>query len=175
MEILIFRHAERLSSPLGFGTLQPLNSEFSGPPLSPRGVGQARQLAQSVSNQRLPLPKTLWCSPKLRAYQTFRSLSEAVGLPIIAVQGLDEREDNESPHDFRQRISSVLDKSVAQQGPVYMVSHQDWVEECLFKIPSDADLTAEKYQSWAPGQYIHFEIENKLWKLKQFGVLNARS
>ena len=156
----MFRHAERE------------NSGTSNPPLSTRGLKQADLLSQWIQNQKLPAPSKLMCSPRLRAHQTLRPLQVWSKIEIQTVGALDERLTSESAEQFRKRIQGFLSLCENSLGAIYFVTHLDWIEEALTLIPSDDDLTSEKYMNWRPGQFLEFDVHDGLWHLQKSGSLN---
>lgn len=155
MRILMFRHAERE------------NSGNSNPPLSLRGLRQARKILEDIDQQELPRPNKLFTSPKLRAQQTFLEIQDKSGLPLQIIPDLDERHSFESQTLFSRRVQNFLTSLEQQPGVVYFVTHLDWIEEALRLIHSDTDLVQDRFQAWNPAQFIEFEIHDRLWVFQQ--------
>jgi len=151
MRVLMFRHAERE------------NSGSSNPPLSARGLKQAQKLVEEIDLTILPRPTKLLSSPKLRARQTFQQIQDKLGVEIQIHPDLDERHNFESADLFVRRIQRFLSYLEQNPGVIFFVTHLDWIEEALRLIPSEADLTSEKFQSWLPAQSMEFEIHDRLW------------
>lgn len=159
MQILLFRHAERA------------NTGGDNPSLSPRGQGQARALLQMIENKKLETPQRMICSPKLRAQKTFEGVAKNLSLDLQTWEDLDERQSNENNALFSARVRRCLDALSTQSGCIFVCTHVDWIEEALIFIPSDSDLNQTRYMSWAPGQFMEFEVQNEVWHLTKQGVL----
>lgn len=156
----MFRHAERD------------NSGDSNPDLSPRGRKQAEVLSELALKQHLPLPLRLMCSPKKRAQSTFSVLSENAKVPLSIQDALDERLPEESLPQFKSRIQTFLSElTLKSSSVIYICSHMDWLEEALILIPSDTDLLSPSFQTWPPGKFLHFHIEDKIWHFLKAGEL----
>jgi broad specificity phosphatase PhoE len=147
----MFRHAERLSS------------GQTNPPLSARGLEQARQIAEDLSLGLFPAPTKIFSSPKIRAQQTFLPLSQQSGLELQVHLDLDERQSNESASKFDRRVQNFLKHLEKQNGVVYLVTHLDWIETALQLIPSDAIFNSSGMLSWAPAQSAEFELQEQFW------------
>lgn len=102
---------------------------------------------------------------------TFANVSEAFRLDLTSSRELDERQNSESPLQFTKRVKNFLTFISSQTGTVYLCSHLDWIEEALREIPGDTDLLQDKYQHWAPGQFMTFEVTSQLWHLGKFGSI----
>jgi broad specificity phosphatase PhoE len=151
MRILMFRHAERE------------NTGSSNPPLSLRGLLQAKKLVEEIDMNLLPRPTKLFSSPKLRAQQTFQQIQKKLGVDIQIQAVLDERHNFESAAQFSARVKKFLHFLATEKGTAFIVTHLDWIEEALRLIPSETDLLRDEYQAWQPGQSIEFEIQDELW------------
>jgi phosphohistidine phosphatase SixA len=159
MKLVLFRHAEKAN--IGSGN----------PPLSEKGLGQARGLWQLVNEKKLEPPQKILSSPKLRARQTFEVLAKNLSLDIQVFDELDERQNSENSSLFIQRVRRSLENLQQMNGCIYVCSHVDWIEEALIQIPCDTDLNQAQYMAWPPGQYMEFEIQHELWHFSKKGVL----
>ncbi|WP_413293229.1 phosphoglycerate mutase family protein [Bdellovibrio sp. HCB185ZH] len=147
MKIYIFRHAQKAM-------------DFSGDPdLTPEGHGQASTLLDLVLKNEMPKPTQLWVSPRKRTHSTFRPLSEQLKLPLVNQEALLEQQGDESLQIFRRRISNLLEKaSEATNDVIFMCSHYDWVIEAMSVIPSETDLSDDRFNHWTPCQCVGFEV-----------------
>ena len=159
MRVLMFRHAERES------TGSP------NPPLSPRGLKQAVKLVKDIHTGLLPRPQRLYCSPKLRAHQTFHQAHSVLGVELSTHADLDERRTSESVDQFEKRVQKFLQFISSQRDVMYFVTHLDWIEEALLRIPADTDLSKEEFQRWQPGQVAEFEVHDGVWMFQKLKVL----
>ena len=157
MQILLFRHAERE------------NTGIENPPLSARGQKQAQQIRALLEKKSLPTPNKIFVSPKIRTQQTFSPLSEYSKIELQMTPELDERQTSESSSQMTGRVRRFLSFLERQSGVLYVCSHLDWIEEALIAMPSSEDLLAEKYQAWAPAQFIEFDVHEGLWHLQKSG------
>jgi broad specificity phosphatase PhoE len=156
MRIYLFRHGDKERSPA------------NNPPLSRRGLEQARALTKLVRSGNLQKPEILMCSPKVRAVQTLTPLSQECQIPLKQTDLLDERKSKESAQAFFHRVQSTLQHLEVHTGATYLVTHFDWIEVAMLAIPSDTDLSQGKYQGWAPAQYMEFEVSDGVWRLQNF-------
>lgn len=161
MRLILFRHTEREN----LGT--------SNPPLSRRGIQQAENIARRVLSKNLPSPSKLYASPRLRAQMTLTPLNEQMKIGIQILPELDERLNSESAVQFTTRVKLFLSKCEVQEGTLYLCTHLDWIEEALCEIPSNVDLLQAKFQSWSPGQFMHFKVEEGLWQFEDFGRIDV--
>lgn len=155
MLVYIFRHAHKSSTP------------WDNPPLSSVGFEQADRLVEDIDNARIPQPTRLFCSPKIRAVQSFQPLSQNQGLELNVHTSLDERQPHESAEIFKNRVSEFLrdlDRADWQKESIFICSHLDWIEEALILIPSSDDLLG--LHQWNPISYAGFTVQEGLWKLK---------
>jgi phosphohistidine phosphatase SixA len=163
MHCVLFRHGDKEYSSL------------MDPPLSAKGFQQSKALLRLVDEQKLPKPKLLLSSPKVRAVQTFEKLMERHPGILRLRPELEERQSSEEAsqflHRIRQQISWLATHAEQSQETCFLVTHSDWIGEALPMIPSQENLSDDKYQWWRPGQYLHFQIENGLWKVENFAVL----
>jgi probable phosphoglycerate mutase len=127
MRLLLIRHGE---TPLNAArVMQPADT-----PLSPRGLQQARAVAESLCAEA---PGALWSSDLPRARQTADAISLACGQPVVLQPGLQERNfgdlrglpydslgfdplamreappGGESVPDFEARIDRAFDEALA--------------------------------------------------------------
>ncbi len=163
MNVLMFRHAERLKSGSG------------NPPLSARGRQQAQLLAIELTQGLLPAPTHLYASPKLRAQETFAPLSQILNLPIETQADLDERHSGESSTQFGRRVQNFLKllnslQKADLQNPnqvIYFVTHADWIEAVFQSIPlgfsADNPDSTDEFLSWAPAQSAEFKVSEVNW------------
>lgn len=161
MQIHLFRHAERE------------NTGIENPPLSKRGKEQATALRAAIEKGVLSKPGRLYVSPKLRAQQTFLPVAEGLGVEMQMTPELDERQNSESGSQFSARVRRFLGFLEKQTGVLYVCTHLDWIEEALINIPSPEDLLSEKYQAWAPAQFIEFEVQEGLWIIHRSGRITG--
>lgn len=166
MEIVLFRHAHKGVMPL------------ADPELSDLGFDQARRLGECVRSHQIVRPTHAWCSEKIRTQQTLAIVCEQNQVEIENSQLLNVRSYSESADQFRERIKKFLDllgslsQTANSETQVHFVcTHYDWIEESMVFIPCDKDLTTYEFSSWAPGQYLHFEIKNRNWNLLGKGVV----
>ncbi|WP_413575183.1 phosphoglycerate mutase family protein [Bdellovibrio sp. HCB290] len=147
MKIYIFRHAQKAM-------------DFSGDPdLTPEGHNQASTLLDLVLKNEMPIPTHLWVSPRKRTHSTFRPLSEHFKLPLENQEDLLEQHGDESLQVFRKRISTLLEKAAESKNEViYLCSHYDWVIEAMSVIPSETDLSEDRFSHWSPCQGVGFEV-----------------
>ncbi|MFN7727877.1 MAG: SixA phosphatase family protein [Bdellovibrio sp.] len=161
MQIFLFRHAERENSGAG------------NPPLSARGLKQARELAKLRESGAFPPAGKVLVSPKIRTQQTFAPLAESLELQLAMTPELDERLSSESASQFASRVKRFLGYLERQTGVLYVCTHLDWLEEAMIVIPSDTDLLAEKFQTWAPAQFIEFDVREGLWQVLKSGRIEC--
>ena len=157
MQILLFRHAERE------------NTGIENPPLSARGQKQAMQIRTLIEKKSLPNPGRIFVSPKIRTQQTLFPLAELAKVEMQMTPELDERQTSESSSQMTGRVRRFLSFLERQNGVLYVCTHLDWIEEALIAVPSPQDLLAEKFQAWAPAQFIEFDIQEGLWHLQKTG------
>lgn len=157
MRIFLFRHAEKES-------LAALD-----PALTTRGQNQAQNLADWIKTGKLPCPDRLWSSPLLRARQTFEKIAQQENIELQIQEDLNERQASESHQQFEKRTQRFLNRVENLTGTLFAVTHLDWIDEALLKIPSDIDLLSPEFQIWSPSQYVEFEIHDGLWIFKTRG------
>lgn len=150
------------------------------PCLTDRGYLQAKKLLQYVQENKLPLPSLCLYSEKIRTKETLDELISHYRPRHEALSELNLRSHLESAQDFRQRIQKLIHQytlkasqtSTGSKQVIYACTHYDWIDEALTIIDADVDLNSYEYRSWAPAQYIEFQIENGLWYLKSKGIAN---
>lgn len=162
MFVTLFRHAERE------------NTGLENPGLTARGFQQAQSLLKIIQANQLPAPQRLFVSPKIRTQQTFLPTANQLNLPLQILPELDERRNSETITKFVQRVQRFINLTSQDSfGPQssFLCSHLDWIEEALLKIPCDVDLLQSRFQIWAPGQFIQFEVHDELWHFIKAGEL----
>lgn len=148
------------------------------PHLTDRGHLQAKKLLQFTKDNKLPLPTLCLYSEKIRTKETLDEIINGYQPRHEALSGLNLRSHSESATDFRQRIQKFIHHytvKASQSGTgskqvIYACTHYDWIDEALTMIDADVDLNSYEYRSWAPAQYLEFQIENGLWQLKSKGI-----
>ncbi len=150
MEVIIMRHGKR---PYTTGDV----------PLNEAGQRQAEELTH---NPTLLKTKTLLSSPKKRAQMTLEPLSQYLKLPLLIEEQLDQHHADESENDFKNRIKQVINnlEKGKWEAPVLLCSHSDWLSLATQFIPTD-ELNLEFYM-FQCAEYLHFKIEEGLWKLQ---------
>lgn len=159
MKVYLFRHGQKDSQP------------FEDPDLTGFGHQQATKLAELICNGTLLKGTQFLASPRKRAQSTLNPAATFCEAPIQVISGLDQRTTFENSDAFRSRIQQTvnsLEKKFSNNDVIYLCSHHDWIEESLSLIPSDTDLLDPRYWSWRPAQYMHFEVVDGLWILKNF-------
>ena len=94
-----------------------------GPPLTPKGIQEARELAVFLENVGL---KKLYYSPLERSARTAQIVAVAAEVPAQELAGLAEWRKGESEDEIRARFWPLLESSIsesAQIGPVGLVTH----------------------------------------------------
>lgn len=155
MKIFIFRHAQK-------------SMDFSGDPdLNSQGHAQAQELAKKVLSGELPRPTALWVSPKKRAQNTFRPLSEELQVPLQIKSELLEQQGHENTSGFRHRLQDVLNKAMdSGEEVLFLCSHYDVTVEFMSLIDADKDLSM--FTHWHSCQYIGFDVQEPDFKLLCF-------
>lgn len=159
MKVYLFRHGQKDTQP------------FEDPDLTGFGHQQAARLAELIRTGSLLNGTQFLASPRKRAQSTLGPAAALCQVPLQILSDLDQRAPFESRDSFRARIQqslNSLEKKFADDDVVYLCSHHDWIEESLSVIPADTDLLEPRYWSWKPAQYMHFEIQEGLWILKNF-------
>lgn len=160
--MVLFRHAEKASRGLALN-----------PPLSDRGLRQAQNLVDLVAQNILPTPTKIYVSPLVRTQQTASFCAEHLKLKLEISEELHERQEGERQDSFNQRVGKFLKWIEYQPGTNYLFTHFDWIESAMLLLHSDTDLSQEKYYSWSSGQYMHFELQDDLWNLQNYGKLKG--
>lgn len=154
MKFVLFRHAQKGITP------------FEDPELSLKGFEQSGNLIDLIKNKSLPLPTFLFVSPKRRTSQTFYPISKHHSLTPQISDFLDQRRNDETSLQFRQRVQTFLNELELRNSEevIFACTHYDWLEEAMALIHCDRDLNTFEFSHWAPTQYVIFEIENNIWK-----------
>ena len=166
MQLILFRHAHKGLTP------------SADPELSAPGFKQAEKLVELVNSKKIPAPTKAWVSEKIRTRQTIEPVIRYYKAAVETSDLLNLRGYNENAEQFRLRIKKMLNMidELSQKNASeihYLCTHYDWIEDALVFINSSTDLTTYEYASWAPAQYIHFEIRDGLWIVKSKGVCPA--
>lgn len=160
MLVVLFRHGHK---------------EFAmdeNPSLSPKGFEQAQNLAGLIVNGTLEKPTHCWYSEKKRTQQTLEK-SFPGALTFERVE-LNHREGDEDQKKMRARIQKFLNDLAhrTQAREVHFIcTHYDWIEEAMTLIDCDLDLTSYEFSSWAPGQFLVFDLEDGLFTFVKKGHL----
>ena len=166
MQLILLRHAHKGLTPA------------ADPELSAPGFKQALKLVEVIEQKKIPPPTKCWVSEKIRTKQTIEAASQKYKSAVESSDLLNLRSFSETAAEFHLRIKKMITmvnktaadlKSEAQTH--YLCTHYDWIEEALVFIPSPTDLTSYEFASWAPAQYIHFEILDSLWSVKAKGAI----
>lgn len=160
MLVVLFRHGHK---------------EFSmdeNPKLSPKGLEQAHNLARLIADGTLPTPTHCWYSEKIRTKQTLQeSLSGALTFERVE---LNYREGDEDQNKMRARIQKFLNDLTLRTNARevhFICTHYDWIEESMTLITCDRDLTSYEFSSWAPGQFVVFDLVDGLYTFIKKGRL----
>lgn len=164
MQLILLRHAHKGLTPA------------ADPELSAPGFKQAERLVEAIDQKKLPPPNKCWISEKIRTKQTIEPACQKYKSAIEASDLLNLRSFNETANEFNQRIKKMIGmfNTLAQTAATqthYLCTHYDWIEEALVFIPSTTNLTSYEFSSWAPAQYIHFEIVDSQWTVKSNGAI----
>lgn len=174
MNVVLFRHATRSHS---FDADNPLNAV---------GRAQATDLLNLIAPLGpLPPPSHIFVSPKRRAQETMRPLSEILRIHPHVDPRLDERQNNESSPMFQTRVRSLcaeietLSAAPAEQpfgrpACVFLCSHMDWLELAMTTITSDLS-DPESAQPWSTAEFRIFRIQDGLWQFKGRGTVLGRA
>lgn len=160
MKVYLFRHGQKDSQPF-----------ITDPDLTSFGHQQARKLAEMIRQGELLHGTQFIASPRKRAQSTLAPAAEYCQIHLQTLNDLDQRTHFETAEAFHARIQQVLnslEKKFSAKDVIYLCSHHDWIEDALTLIPSDTDLINSNYCSWAPAQFMHFEIRDGLWILKTY-------
>ena len=165
MRFILLRHADKE------------RSFEANPKLSEQGRKQAQSLADLVSKGSLPGPLQLLSSPKIRAKQTLEPLSKSSGIKIQELPELLERQSHENSAQFLTRIKSTISRleklNPSSSGVIYAVTHFDWIEDFLAVLHSDQDFSEAHFHSWAPCQFMEFEIKDGIWHYCRWGRVDS--
>lgn len=159
MKFVLFRHAQKGITP------------FDDPELSPQGHQQSSQLACLLKNATLPTPTLLFVSPKRRTSQTFYPTSKELSLSLQIKTELDQRDNEESSSQFRERVQNFLNyiETLPSQEIVFACTHYDWIEEAMNMIECDKNLKSFEFLHWPPTQFVVFEIKESVWNVLKKG------
>jgi broad specificity phosphatase PhoE len=159
MKFVLFRHAQKGITP------------FEDPELSLKGFEQSGNLVDLIKNKSLPVPTFLFISPRRRTSQTFYPISKHHSLTPQISDLLDQRKNEESSLQFRQRVHFFLNDLETREADevIFACTHYDWLEEAMTLINCDRDLNTFEFSHWAPTQYVIFEIEKNVWKFATKG------
>ncbi len=168
MDVVLFRHAKKGMLP------------FEDPNLSPEGFTQSERLPDVVQKQGLPIAHELWASEKIRTHQTFQALATVLQITTATKVELNLRNETETQKMFRDRVQILIDelslsaRNNTTNSCIYLCTHYDWIEEAMTLIPSDRNLGSYEFSSWAPAQFIHFEINfettKSIWRFVKKGA-----
>lgn len=132
-------------------------------PLNKEGLHQAELLSLNTQMKKV---KGILCSPKRRAQMTVEPLAEALGIRVQILATLDQMENGETEIQFIHRIQNFIDKieTYKSHSPLLVCTHSDWLHVATQRIPTDElDLDHHLFQC---SEFIRFEINSGLWKLK---------
>ncbi len=158
MKVILFRHAEK----------EIVGS--SNPPLTQRGLQQAKKLIDEVRSKKLPEPQVMMVSPRVRSQQTFSPLADVLKIKSIATPLLDERTSKETSEDFRRRVQELLvllQMDYPNDECIYLCTHYDWIQEFLSIVECTTDLMHAKYHHWNSCQWMWLN-KKELWDLVKF-------
>lgn len=165
MKFVLFRHAQKGIMP------------FEDPELTPSGFEQSSNLLNLLNRNALPMPTKIEVSPKRRTSQTLLPIARKAGLTLQITHLLDQRKDDETGVEFRNRVHLYLEQinslSISEknvQDVIYACTHYDWLEEAMSLIHCNRDLTGFEFTHWAPTQHLIFEVLNSEWTLTAKGA-----
>lgn len=162
MLIVIFRHGHK-----------EFSADFD-PNLSPKGFDQSTALLNAVQADKIPQPTHCWFSPRKRTRQT---LEKAIDFfkPVTALKNeLDVRASEETLADFRKRITACLnelEQKSSHKDCYYLCTHYDWLEEFLTTVNSNKDFNQPQFWTWAPADYMIFDVQDGSWNFQTKGSL----
>lgn len=162
MVIVIFRHGHKQFS------------ADENPSLSERGFEQAKNLAQLIGSEALPVPTHCWYSPKIRTRQTLELCFKNSSIITFEKNELNTREHDETHKSFKNRIQKFFNELHARSTPNevhFICTHYDWIEEALTMIQLGSDAHSYELSSWAPGQFALFELQDHIYHYRKKGVL----
>ena len=163
MDIILFRHAQKGLTP------------FDDPHLSPEGFRQADNIVSLIEQGKLPKPTELYASEKIRTAQTLQKVADLLKLPIAKKAELNLRSEFETSSAFQLKVQNWIQEMTVTSGKdsdsrcLYACTHYDWVEVAMSCIPSDTDLSTFEFSHWGPAHYVHFHIEDSVWKVRRKG------
>lgn len=162
MKAILFRHGHKSLAPL------------TDPDLTEKGFEQSRALLNKISNDLLPVPTHCWVSEKVRTKQTLDAAIQNYKPQTNQKTELDVRLHHETLPQFRARIQKFISDITNRKNENethFICTHYDWIEESLTMIDSDQNLNSHQFASWAPGQYLIFDIRDGIWNYVSQGVL----
>lgn len=149
---------------------------FNDPDLTSFGHQQAAKLAELIRQGELLKGTQFLTSPRKRAQSTLAPAAEYCQSRLQVLSDLDQRAHFETAESFNSRIQQVLgslEKKYRSEDVIYLCSHHDWIEDALTLIPSDTQLVDGRFCSWQPAQFMHFEIHDGLWLLKNYNKVEV--
>ena len=166
MQVVLFRHGHKDFMPP------------EDPSLSARGFDQAKKLATLVASHELPKPTHCWASDKIRTLQTLQDVINQTSSHSEQTKQLSIRSHQESQQQFRNRIQNFLNEidrraeNTQHKNEIhYICTHYDWIEEAMSLINCDKDLNSYEFSSWAPAQYLIFDLYDGCWHLTKKGAV----
>lgn len=162
MLIVIFRHGHK-----------EFSTDFD-PNLSPKGFEQSAALLKAIQENKLPRPTHCWYSPRKRTRQTLEKAIEFYKPSTSLKIELDVRESEESRADFKKRILQCLnelEQKSSHKDCYYLCTHYDWLEEFLLAVNSNQDFNQPQFWTWAPADYMIFDIQDGIWNFQNKGSL----
>lgn len=163
MIVAIFRHGHK-----------DFSTDFD-PSLSLKGFEQAENLLQLLNQNALPKPTHLWFSDKKRTLQTIeKAQSVNTNVQIKKNQDLNLRDSRETRDQFRNRVEhylTFLENRQNENEVHFACTHYDWLEEFLTVVNANSHFKTHDFYSWAPGQFVIFDVRDGEWNFQQKGVL----
>ncbi|MFN3454496.1 MAG: histidine phosphatase family protein [Pseudobdellovibrio sp.] len=164
MTIILIRH--------GHKAMQPADN----PTLSPKGYEQSHKLLTYVKNNQLPAPTHCFFTDKIRTYETLQEIIKVYQPKTELKTDLNLHHHLETSLQFRQRVQKCINyftflssQPELHHQIIYLCTHYDWIEEAMSIIDCDQNLNSFEYVSWAPAQFIEFEIIDHIWHIKSKG------
>lgn len=160
MFVVLFRHAHK-------GVTPPQD-----PTLSPKGYEQAARLKDLIFNGVLPIPTHCWVSEMMRTKETLDHAIQHYRPKVHLREELNVRTMLEELSQFRGRIQKFVNEITARASTKeahYICTHYDWIEESMSIIDCNKDLNSSEFASWAPGQYIVFDVRDGIWTYSSRG------
>jgi len=118
MRLIIIRHAESQANSLGHH--QGRKGCWRNTPLSKNGIGQAREIAKRLKNEKI---SEFYSSDLKRTRQTAEEISKLNNLRIKYDKRLREKTDEETTEDFIFRVKSFFDEMKNKEGDILVVAH----------------------------------------------------